>query len=72
LLIVLSSFWTASTYADALGRGRSAQFAATLSGRPDVTVFAPKRLDIKADGVIERHLAGKIGPTATATPGCVY
>jgi len=59
LLIVLSSFWTASTYADALGRGRSMRYAATLSVRPHVTVFAPKRLDIKADGVVERRLSGQ-------------
>jgi hypothetical protein len=56
LLIVLSLFWTAATYARALGRGRSAQLATTLSTRPHVTVFAPKRLNIQADGVGEQRL----------------
>jgi hypothetical protein len=59
LLILLSAFWTASTYADALGRGRSTRYAATLSRHPHVTVFSPKRLDIKADGVVERRLSGR-------------
>jgi hypothetical protein len=58
LLIVLSAFWTASTYADALGRGRAARLAAALSARPHVTVFAPKRLSIDAGGVTERRLTG--------------
>jgi hypothetical protein len=61
LLIVLSSFWTASTYAQALGRGRSAQQAATLSKRPHVTVLAPKRLYIQAEGVVEHRLTGDDG-----------
>jgi hypothetical protein len=59
LLIVLSAFWTASTYANALGRGRAAQLAATLSARPHVTVFAPRRLSIDASGVAERRLTGE-------------
>lgn len=59
LLIVLSVFWTASTYAEALGRGRSTRYAATLRQRPQVTVFAPKRLAIKADEVVERRLPGQ-------------
>jgi hypothetical protein len=59
LLIVLSSFWTAATYAEALGRGRAARAAATLSTRPHVTIFAPKRLSITGAGVIERVLTGE-------------
>jgi hypothetical protein len=58
LLVVLSSFWTAATYAHALGRGRAAQLAATLGAQPRVTVFAPKRLDIRGSGIIERRLTG--------------
>jgi len=58
LLIVLSAFWTASRYADALGRGRAQRLAATLGARPQVTVFAPKRLDIEAPGVFERRRTG--------------
>jgi hypothetical protein len=59
LLIVLSAFWSAETYAAALGRGRAARAAATLSTRPHVTVFAPKRLDITGGGVVERQLTGR-------------
>jgi len=58
LLIVLSSFWTASSYAQALGRGRAARLARGLSARPHVVVFAPKRLDIRAAGVVEQRLTG--------------
>ena len=58
LLVVLSGFWTASRYADALGRGRAERLAATLQLRPQVTVFAPKRLALAAGGVVERRLAG--------------
>ncbi len=58
LLVVLSGFWTASRYADALGRGRAERLAATLQIRPQVTVFAPKRLALAAGGVVERRLAG--------------
>ena len=59
LLIVLSSFWTASDYAEALGRGRAQALAATLDRRPRVAVYAPQRLHIAGDGVTEdRLLAG--------------
>ena len=58
LLVVLSAFWTASTYADALGRGRAERLAASLTARPQVTVFTPKRLIVEADGVVERRLSG--------------
>lgn len=58
MLVVLSGFWTASTYAAALGRGRAVTLAAQLERRPHVTVFAPKRLDIAAAGVEVRRLPG--------------
>lgn len=58
LLVVLSGFWTASRYADALGRGRAERLASSLQLRPQVTVFAPKRLALEAGGVVERRLAG--------------
>ncbi len=58
VLIVLSAFWTASVYAAALGRGRAAVLAATLTARPHVTVFASKRLQIDVRGVVERRLTG--------------
>lgn len=58
LLIVLSGFWTASKYADALGRGRAQSLAASLGAQPGVTVFSPRRLHIDAPGVTERRLTG--------------
>ena len=57
LLVVLSGFWTASRYADALGRGRAERLAAALHLRPQVTVFAPKRLALASGDVVERRLA---------------
>lgn len=59
LLVVLSAFWTASKYADALGRGRAQHLAASLGAQPGVTVFSPRRLHIDAPGVTERHLTGR-------------
>lgn len=61
LLVVLSGFWTASEYADALGRGRAQRLAASLQLRPQVTVYAPKRLAIDAGDVVEQRLAGDDG-----------
>ena len=61
LLIVLSGFWTASKYADALGRGRAQSLAAGLGVQPTVTVFSPRRLHIDAPGVTERRLTGRDG-----------
>jgi hypothetical protein len=59
LLIVLSAFWTASRYADALGRGRAKDLAAELEGQPRVTVFAPRRLQLTGAGVTEQPLGGR-------------
>lgn len=59
LIVVLSGFWTASKYADALGRGRGERLAAALSSRPQVTVYTPRRLELAGDGVVERPLRGE-------------
>jgi hypothetical protein len=61
MLVVLSGFWTASQYADALGRGRAQRLAASLHLRPQVTVYAPKGLAIDSAGVVEERLAGDDG-----------
>ncbi len=61
LLVVLSGFWTASEYADALGRGRAQRLAASLDLRPQVKVYAPKRLALDSGGVVEERLAGDDG-----------
>ena len=61
LLIVLSGFWTASRYADALGRGRAVRLAASLTLRPQVTVYAPQRLALDSRGVTEQRLKGAPG-----------
>lgn len=58
-LVVLSAFWTASTYADALGRGRGERLAANLDARPHVTVYASQRLELGAAGVAERRLPAR-------------
>jgi hypothetical protein len=58
MVVVLSAFWTASRYADAVGRGRAQRLVASLSALPEVTVFAPQRLDVAAPGVVEQRLVG--------------
>jgi hypothetical protein len=58
MVVVLSAFWTASRYAEAVGRGRAQRLAASLSTLPQVTVFAPRRLDVTAPGVVEQRLVG--------------
>ena len=55
-LAVLSAFWTASVYAEALGRGRSQQVANQLDLRPQVTVYSGRRLHLGSAGVSERQL----------------
>jgi hypothetical protein len=45
-LVVLSTFWTASKYADALGRGRAKKLERSLSTRPSVVVYAKQRLHL--------------------------
>lgn len=57
LFAVLSAFWTASVYAEALGRGRSQQVADRLQTRPQVTVYSARRLHLGGAGVTERALA---------------
>ena len=70
LLIVLSAFWTASRYADALGRGRtsglrprSARGRRSRSSRPSAWTSRPR-------GCSSAGARAQISPTATATPGC--
>lgn len=58
LLIVLSSFWTASKYADALGAG-AASASLRRSHRARRSPSAPKRLNLQADGTAEQRLAGE-------------
>jgi hypothetical protein len=52
-LVVLSMFWAASKYADALGRGRAEKLAQNLATRPAVVVYAKQRLHL---GVSETPL----------------
>lgn len=46
-LVILSAFWTASRYADALGRGRGEELARSLSGRPGVIVYSKEPLGLR-------------------------
>ena len=55
-LVILSTFWAASKYADALGRGRAQQLAASLETRPSVVVYSNERLQLDLPGVTETAL----------------
>ena len=55
-LVILSAFWAASEYADALGRGRAERLAASLDTRPSVVVYARERLQLDLEGVTETAL----------------
>ncbi len=58
-VVVLSAFWTASVYANALGRGKAIELAANLASRPEVTVFSAHRLFLGGPGVSEQALASR-------------
>lgn len=45
-LILLSTFWGASLYADALGRGRAQQLGSNLRAQPRVTLYSERSLGI--------------------------
>ncbi|MGY1616435.1 hypothetical protein ACI797_06770 [Geodermatophilus sp. SYSU D00691] len=45
-LVVVSLFWAASLYADALGRGRAQLLATSLRAQPSVTVYSERPLAI--------------------------
>lgn len=57
-IMLLSAFWTVSEYANALGRGRARDFAATLSSQPEVVLHSRERLHLGYTrlGVIETRL----------------
>lgn len=59
--VVLSLFWTATVYADALGRGRSEHIASSLDHLPGVTVFSTRALSLSGPSVIETHLSDPAG-----------
>jgi hypothetical protein len=56
LLVVLSLFWAATNYAQAVGRGRAASFARGLAGRPGVVVYSVDRLFLQGPGILETTL----------------
>jgi hypothetical protein len=58
LLVVLSAFWTASEYAKDLGGKRARELVERLDQRPRVEIYASRRLNLTADGVIEKRLPG--------------
>jgi hypothetical protein len=59
MLVVLSCFWTASVYAQALGQGRAEALAAQLQTRPGVVVYSDRRLHLNPPGVVETRLDGQ-------------
>jgi hypothetical protein len=55
-VVIACLFWASSLYADALGRGRAAALAQSLSSRPLVTVYSTKSLGLDAPGVTETQI----------------
>jgi len=58
-LVVLSVFWAASDYADALGRGRARDLAADLTTLPAVTLYSQGSLGVDARHARAEPLAGE-------------
>jgi hypothetical protein len=60
-LVVLGLFWATNSVAAAYGRGRAADFARTLPGRPAVVVDVPERLFLVRGEVEETRLSAEEG-----------
>lgn len=58
-ITLVSVFWGASLYADALGRGRAQELAAALYGLPRVTVFSERPLGIEPGVAVGQRLLGE-------------
>ena len=53
-LVVLSAFWGAAKYADALGRGRAKQLERSLASQPSVVVYAKHPLGLRPPVLVTR------------------
>jgi len=62
MIVLLSFFWGAFTYASALGRGRAESLLSELRTRPGVVVYAKEPLDIRAAGVSETRVEATGSP----------
>jgi hypothetical protein len=51
IVMAMALFWAAGDYSAAVGRGRAAELAASLSQRPQVVLYSDKALGITAAGV---------------------
>jgi hypothetical protein len=53
ILVSVGLFWTVGSYAIGVGIGRAQHIEASLSSRPEVTVYSEKRLNIHVPGIRE-------------------
>ncbi|HKQ02874.1 MAG TPA: hypothetical protein VJ735_21345 [Actinomycetes bacterium] len=58
LFVVVMLFWSVAVYAQARGVREAARVAATMSRRPDVTVYSAKRLQLAGPTIRETALSG--------------
>ena len=61
LLVLVCLFWTASNYAEVLGRRLADDLAGDIEGLPGVTVLSEARLHLDGPGVQETELADDAG-----------
>jgi hypothetical protein len=57
VLVLVCLFWTASNYAEVLGRRLADDFAADIAGLPGVAVYSRSRLHLDGPGVDETELS---------------
>ncbi len=67
LLVVVALFWACSSYAGALGTGRSREFAQDLANRPSATVYSVHSLALGGSAQ-----GGAVTEEPITTPGSKY
>jgi hypothetical protein len=58
IFVLVMLFWSVAVYAQARGTREAARVAATISRRPDVTVYSAKRLHLEGPTIRETELRG--------------
>ncbi|MDF2743193.1 MAG: putative rane protein [Actinomycetia bacterium] len=58
IFVLVMLFWSVAVYAQARGVREAARVAATISRRPDVTVYSAKRLHLEGPTIREAELGG--------------
>jgi hypothetical protein len=66
-LVVVCLFWSATNFAQNLGRNLAAGFADTIALRPAVVVYSSARLHLDGPGVVEQTMASEAGDTFSYT-----